>query len=164
MERIRKAIYLIRRHKVILDRDLADLYGVQTRSLKQAVKRNEKRFPGDFMFVLNKEETRKWRSQIVISNSDKMGLRHAPMAFTEQGVAMLSGVLNSPRAVRVNIAIMRAFVQLRQWLASHADLSRKMARLEKKYDAQFRIVFVAIRQLMAPPDPPKPRIGFLKAP
>jgi hypothetical protein len=107
-----------------------------------------------------REELADWRSQSVTSNSDRMGLRHAPMAFTEQGVAMLSSVLNSERAIQVNIAIMRTFTQLRQMLVSHADLARKLADLEKRYDAQFRVVFDAIRQLMKPPDPPHKRIGF----
>jgi SAM-dependent methyltransferase len=153
-ERIHKAIYLIRGQKILLDRDLAALYEVPTKVLKQAVKRNIERFPEDFMFVLTREELMNWRSQVVTSNSDKMGLRHAPMAFTEQGVAMLSGVLNSPRAIHVNIAIMRAFVHLRLLLATHADLARKLEELEKKYDSQFRIVFDAIRQLTTLPEPP----------
>lgn len=160
IEHIRQAIILLRGQKVMLDRDLAALYGVETKALKQAVKRNADRFPDDFMFVLSPDEFAEWRSQFVTSKSDRMGLRHAPMAFTEQGVAMLSSVLNSERAIRVNIAIMRAFVQLRQLLASHEDLARKLADLEKKYDAQFKIVFDAIRQLMTPPDPPKKQIGF----
>lgn len=160
MERIQQAIYLIRGQKVMLDRDLAALYGVSTKVLKQAVKRNADRFPDDFMFVLNPDEFMQWRSQFVTSISDRMGLRHAPMAFTEQGVAMLSGVLHSARAIQVNIAIMRAFVQLRALLATHAGLARKLEELEEKYDAQFRVVFDAIRQLMAPPDPPRKPIGF----
>ena len=131
VERIHKAIYLIRGQKVLLDRDLAALYEVPTKALKQAVKRNPARFPEDFMFVLSPKEFANWRSHFVTSNSDRMGLRHAPMAFTEQGVAMLSGVLNSQRAVRVNVAIMRAFVQLRGILATHADLARKLEALEK---------------------------------
>jgi hypothetical protein len=161
-ERIERAILLIRGQKVLLDSELAILYGVETRDLNQAVKRNEKRFPEDFMFQLSAEEFMNWRSQIVISNpAAKMGLRRRPYAFTEQGVAMLSSVLRSDRAVAVNIEIMRTFVRLRQMLASHADLARRLDELEAKYDSQFRVVFDAIRQLMAPPDPPKkPRIGF----
>jgi hypothetical protein len=158
--RIRQAIIMVRGQRVILDRDLAELYRVETRTLKQAVRRNAARFPEDFMFVLTAEEFKNWRSQFVISNSDRMGLRHAPMAFTEQGVAMLSSVLNSERAIRVNIAIMRAFVQLRQILASHEDLRRKLSELEKKYDSQFKVVFDAIRQMMTPADPPRKEIGF----
>jgi len=161
-ERIDKAILLIRGHKVMLDRDLAELYGVPTKVLNQAVGRNAKRFPADFMFQLSKEEVEEWRSQLVTSNSAaKMGLRRPPYAFTEQGVAMLSSVLHSDRAVNVNIEIMRAFVRLRRLLATHADLARKLEALEKKYDAQFKMVFDAIRQLMAPPpEPRRGRIGF----
>jgi hypothetical protein len=160
IERIRQSIILLRGQKVMLDRDLAALYGVRTSILKRAVRRNEGRFPDDFMFVLDPQEVANWRCQFGTSNSDRMGLRYAPMAFTEQGVAMLSSVLNSERAIRVNIAVMRAFVQLRQLLASHEDLARKLADLEKKYDAQFKIVFDAIRQVMAPPEPPPRKIGF----
>ena len=148
IERIQKAIYLIRGQKVMIDRDLAALYEVSTKVLKQAVKRHADRFPGDFMFVLNRKEFMIWRSQFVTSKSDRIGLRHPPMAFTEQGVAMLSTVLNSLRAIQVNIAVMRAFVQLRTILSSHTDLARKLEELEKKYDAQFRVVFDAIRRLM----------------
>lgn len=140
VERIEQSIYMIRGLKVMLERDLAALYGVETRALKQAVRRNADRFPDDFMFVLTGKEFINWRSQFVTSNSDKMGLRHAPMAFTEQGVAMLSTVLNSERAIDVNIAIMRTFVKLRQMLDSHARLAKKLAELEAKYDGQFRIV------------------------
>lgn len=160
VERIESKILFLRGQKVMLDRDLAELYGVPTKSLKQAVNRNLARFPGDFMFVLTRQEFANWRSQFVTSNSDKMGLRHPPMAFTEQGVAMLSSVLNSEQAVLVNIAIIRAFVRLRQLLASHEDLARKLAELEKKYDAQFSVVFDAMRELMEPPVPPKKEIGF----
>lgn len=160
LEKIRQAILLLRGQKVMLDRDLAALYGVPTKALKQAVKRNAGRFPDDFMFVLTPEELTEWRSQFVTSKSDRMGLRHPPMAFTEQGVAMLSSVLNSERAIRVNIAIMRAFVELRQLLATHEDLARKLAELERKYDRQFRIVFDAIRELMRPLEPPHKQIGF----
>jgi hypothetical protein len=161
-ERIRSAILLVRGQKVMLDRDLAELYGVETRVLVQAVKRNLRRFPGDFMFRLNREEFENWRSQMVISNaSARMALRRPPYAFTEQGVAMLSSVLNSQQAIDVNIEIVRAFVRLREILATHKDLARRLDELEKKYDAQFRVVFDAIRQLMAPPShPSKRRIGF----
>lgn len=146
-ERIDSRIYLMRGHKVLLDRDLAELYGVETRVLNQAVRRNAGRFPPDFMFSLTREEIRNL-SQFVISP----GFKHAPqvLVFTEQGVAMLSGVLNSPRAIQVNIEIMRAFVRLRQLIASSADLARKLVSLEKKYDAQFKAVFDAIRALMSP--------------
>ena len=160
MERIRRAILLLRGQKVMLVRDLAELYGVPTKALKQAVKRNTDRFPEDFMFLLTPQELMEWRSQFVTSKADRMGLRYAPMAFTEQGVAMLSTVLSSPRAIQVNIAIMRAFVQFRGLLASHEDLARKLAELERRYDAQFRAVFEAIRQLTTPPAPNRRRIGF----
>ena len=161
VDRIERAIILIRGQKVILDNDLAALYKVPTKALKQAVRRNAERFPEDFMFVLNAKEVAILRSQIVTSRSWG-GRRYPPMAFTEQGVAMLSSVLRSKRAVKVNIEIMRAFVRLRQLLKSHADLARKLAEMEKKYDSQFRIVFEAIRQLMIPPEdePPRRQIGF----
>ena len=175
VERIERAILVIRGHKVMLDSDLASLYEVETKILNQAVKRNTDRFPEDFMFQLSEEEFENWRSQTVTSNLNS-GLRsqsvtlkggrgqhrkYLPYAFTEQGVAMLSSVLRSPRAVAVNVEIMRAFVRLRQMLASHADLARKLDALEKKYDAQFRIVFEAIRQLMASPEAKSQRkIGF----
>jgi hypothetical protein len=165
-ERIEKAILLIRGHKVMLDRDLAELYGVPTKVLNQSVRRNLKRFPDDFMFQLSQEELENWRSQMVTSNSaSRMALRRPPYAFTEQGVAMLSSVLHSDRAVAVNIAIMRAFVHLREILATHKDLARKLEELERKYDTQFRAVFEAIRQLMIPPpEPRRGRIGFKTPP
>lgn len=145
---------------MILDFDLAQLYGVETRALKQAVRRNPDRFPTDFMFELSSVEVKTLVSQTVIPTRGKLG-GAAPMAFTEQGVAMLSSVLRSPRAVQVNIAIMRAFVRLREMLMSNVDLARKLLALENKYDAQFRVVFDAIRELMeGPPPTPKPRIGF----
>jgi hypothetical protein len=157
---IERTIYLVRGQKVMLDRDLAALYGVDTKALKQAVRRNLKRFPPDFMFLLAPEELTKWRSQFVTSNSDRMGLRHAPMAFTEQGVAMLSGLLNSDRAIEVNIAVMRTFVRLRRMLEIHEELARKLAELESKYDGQFRAVFEALDALMVPPEPERRPIGF----
>jgi hypothetical protein len=162
-ERIERSILLIRGQKIMLSIDLANLYDVEPRSLIQAVKRNIDRFPDDFMFQLTKEEFENLKSQNVISSLNGWGgLRRArPYAFTEQGVAMLSTVLRSPTAVRVNIEIMRAFVRLRRMLASHAELSRKLNALEKKYDSQFKAVFDAIRQLMQPPDAkPKRPIGF----
>jgi hypothetical protein len=149
-ERIERAIVLMRGQKVMLDRDLAALYGVSTKALKQAVRRNADRFPEDFMFSLNDQEFAHWRSQFVTSNADRMGLRYPPMAFTEQGVAMLSSALKSKRAVRVNIEIMRAFVKLRMILSTHVELARKLEQMEKKYDAQFKVVFDAIRELMSP--------------
>ena len=160
IERIEKAIYLIRGEKVMLDRDLAALYDVSTKALKQAVRRNTNRFPPDFMFVLNKNEFEAWRSQFVTSKADRMGLRYPPMAFTEHGILMLSSVLNSERAVQVNIEIMRAFVRLRQMLASNSELSRRLNELEGKYDRQFKVVFDAIRQLMSPTVSPRKEIGF----
>jgi hypothetical protein len=160
IERIEKAIFLIRGEKVMLDRDLASLYGVTTSVLKQAVRRNVERFPHDFMFVLDKTEFEIWRSQFVISSADRKGLRHPPMAFTEQGVAMLSSILRSKRAVLVNIEIMRAFVRLRQMLASNSELASKLEKLERKYDRQFKVVFDAIRRLMTPPAPKRKQIGF----
>jgi hypothetical protein len=160
-ERIERAILLIRGEKVLLDRDLAELYGVETRVLVQAVKRNLRRFPADFMFQLSKEEFENWRSQFVMSNpGSKMGLRRRPYAFTEQGVAMLSSVLHSDRAIDVNIAIMRAFVRLREMLASHADLARRLDELERKYDQQFAVVFQAIRELMKPPTAKPNEMGY----
>jgi phage regulator Rha-like protein len=158
-DRIEKAILLIRKQKVMLDADLADLYGVQTKFLVRAVKRNIDRFPADFMFQLSKEEFGDLRFHFGTS-SDWGGRRYPPYAFTEQGVAMLSSVLRSQRAVHVNIEIMRAFIRLRQILASNAELARKLDELEKKYDAQFKEVFEAIRQLMTPPEPKRRPIGF----
>jgi hypothetical protein len=162
MERIARAILLIRGQKAMLDEALAALYEVEVKALNQAVKRNVDRFPDDFMFQLTAEETAFLRSQFVtLKAGSGRHRKYRPYAFTEQGVAMLSSVLRSKRAVRVNIEIMRAFVQLRQMLSSHADLARKLAALEKKYDAQFKVVFEAIRELMTPPEPPRKRpIGF----
>jgi len=160
-ERIERTILLIRGQKVMLDRDLADLYGVETRVLLQAVRRNSARFPKDFMFQFSQAELENWRSQFVMSNpAAKMALRRRPFVFTEQGVAMLSTVLNSDRAIRVNIEIMRAFVRLRQLITGNAELARKLAELEHKYDKQFRVVFEAIRQLMIPPETKRKQIGF----
>ena len=162
-ERIEKAILVIRGQKVMLDADLAALYGVETRVLVQAVKRNTERFPEDFMFQLSKEEADFLRSQIVTLKKGRgQHSKYLPYAFTEQGVAMLSSVLHSQRAIHVNIEIMRAFIRLRQMLASHVELARKLDALEKKYDAQFKQVFEAIRQLMAPPEPKRRPIGFRK--
>jgi hypothetical protein len=173
-----RRILLIRQHRVMLDYDLAGLYGVEARALNQAVKRNLDRFPDDFMFQLTPAEAEHVRtlvsqsvhpapgepansSQSVMSSRKHRGRSYLPYAFTEQGVAMLSSVLRSARAVQVNVAIMRAFVRLREMLLSNADLARKLAELELKYDSQFKAVFDAIRQLMAPPPtPPKPEIGF----
>jgi hypothetical protein len=174
VERIERVILVIRGHKVMLDTDLALLYEVETKALNRAVKRNLDRFPADFMFQLTDEEAESLRCQFGTSKAEtgkasrsqfgtsngRGGRRYLPYAFTEQGVAMLSSVLHSPRAVQVNIEIMRAFVRLRQMLQQNADLARKLAQLEKKYDAQFRAVFDAIRELMKPPDKTRRRIGF----
>lgn len=162
MERITQAILLIRGQKVMLDNDLADLYQVEIKVLNQAVKRNIARFPDDFMFQLTAGETAHLRSQFVTLKTGRgQHRKYLPYAFTEQGVAMLSSVLRSDRAIHVNIEIMRAFVRLRQMLASNAELARKLAALERKYDAQFKVVFDAIRELMTPPVPKKKRpIGF----
>ena len=163
VERIESRILVIRGQKVILDASLAGLYAVTTKALNQAVKRNLVRFPGDFMFQLTAEEATLLRSQSVTLKTGRGRHRkYQPYAFTEQGVAMLSSVLRSERAVLVNVEIMRAFVRLRRMLETHADLARKLAALERKYDAQFKSVFDAIRELMTPPEPPrKRRIGFL---
>ena len=162
VERIERSILMSRGHKVMLDADLAELYRVKTRVLLQAVKRNLNRFPDDFMFRLTVEENAALRSQIVTLKGGRgQHRKYLPYVFTEQGVAMLSSVLRSKRAVQVNVEIMRAFVRLHQMLSSNADLARKLDGLEKKYDAQFRVVFDAIRQLMAPAEPKKRKIGFL---
>jgi hypothetical protein len=161
VEAIERRIYLIRGEKVMLDADLADLYGVSTKAFNQAVKRNPDRFPADFMFQLNKDEAGNLRSQTVTSSWG--GRRYLPYVFTEHGVSMLSSVLNSDRAVQVNIAIMRAFVKLREIMATHKDLAHKIEALERKYakhDQQIQIVFDAIKRLLEPPVSPKRRIGF----
>jgi flagellar capping protein FliD len=165
VEKIVQCIYLIRDKKVMMDRDLAELYGVETAQLKRAVKRNIERFPEDFMFELTKQELEDWRCQFGTSNGTKKGLRYLPMVFTEQGVAMLSSVLRSRRAISVNIQIMRAFTQLRQMLSTHEDLKKKIEDMESKYDHQFKVVFDAIKQLLTTESRPKRRIGFeLKEP
>jgi ORF6N domain len=157
---VEQKILLLRGERVMLDADLAELYGVETRALIQAVKRNRERFPEDFMFQLTADEAARLRSQTVISKAGRGGRRYAPFAFTEHGVAMLAAVLQSPRAVQVSIEIVRAFVRLRAMLAGNIELARKLAALEKKYDAQFKVVFDAIRELMAPSPKPRRRIGF----
>ena len=153
-----RPILLVRGHTVMLDADLATLYGVETRALVQAVKRNLSRFPEDFMFQLTLDEATNLRSQSVISSWG--GRRTPPYAFTEQGVAMLSSVLHSERAAQVNVEIMRTFVRLREVLSSNADLARKLTALEKRYDAQFKGVFDAIHALMTAPTGTKRKIGF----
>ena len=164
IERIEQAIFLIRGQKVLLDADLAQLYGVETKILNKAVKRNLDRFPEDFMFQLTAEEAENLRFQIGTSKKQRGGRRYLPYVFTEQGVAMLSSVLNSKRAIDVNIAIMRAFVQLRKMIASHDKLARKFTELEQhleSHDEQIQAIFEAIRQLMIPPAKPRKKIGFV---
>jgi hypothetical protein len=174
VERIEKRIFLLRGQKVMLSTDLAELYEVEPRALVQAVKRNIDRFPDDFMFQLTWKEASDLLSQSVIMKEPydsgsrsqpvilKRGrnIKYAPYAFTEQGIAMLSSVLRSKRAVRVNVEIVRTFVRLRGLLATHKDLAQKLEKMEKKYDAQFRVVFNAIRQLIAAPEPKEKKIGF----
>ncbi len=169
LQKIERAISQVRGQNILFDMDLAELYGVTVMALNQAVKRNGERFPSDFMFQLTAEEYETLLSQNVISKPSggserRGGRRTPPYAFTEQGVAMLSSVLKSKRAAQVNVEIMRTFVRLRRMLAGNAELAGRLDELEKKYDAQFRAVFDAIRQLMAPPqpDPNRPPIGFTR--
>ena len=157
---IENSIYLIRGHKVMIDSHLAGLYGVPTKYLNQQVHRNIKRFPTDFMFPLTPEEAKILRLQIATSKNGSGGRRYLPCVFTEQGVAMLSSVLNSPKAIQVNIQIMRTFVKLHRLMETHADLAKKIEALENKYDGQFKVVFEAIRQLMIPPERKRRKIGF----
>jgi len=157
--RIERSIRMIRHEKVILDEDLAELYGVEVKRLNEQVRRNPDRFPADFMFQLTNQEFKDLKSQFATS-SQWGGRRTAPYAFSEQGVAMLSSVLHSPRAVQVNVEIMRTFVRLRRMLASHADLAAKLEQMEQKYDSQFRVVFDAIRQMMQDTSIPAEKIGF----
>ena len=161
VENISSKIFIIRGFKVMLDKDLAELYGVETRVLKQAVKRNNERFPEDFMLSLTNQDVRNLTSQLVISSWG--GSRHPPLAFTEQGVAMLSTVLNSKRAIQVNIAIMRAFVRMREILVTNKEFSEKLEIMEEQlaeHDEQFRVVFEAIKQLLKADEKPKKKIGF----
>ena len=173
-ENVAQLVFFIRGEKVMLDADLAKLYGVTTKALNQAMRRNKTRFPEDFAFRLSREEFDNMRSQIVTTSKDRLGIwsqivttsqkyrrsDSLPVAFTEQGVAMLSSVLRSARAVEVNIAIMRTFVQLRRLMDTNRDLAHKIEALEKKYDEQFAVVFEAIKQLIAPPAAPQKQIGF----
>ena len=167
-EIITHKIHIIRKQKVMIDRDLAELYGVETKYLKRQVKRNKERFPEDFMFEMTKEEFQNWRSQFVTSNSsDKMGLRYAPYVFTEQGVAMLSSVLNSPRAIAVNIKIIRIFTKLREMLFSNKDLLLRMEKVERKLSNQnknIELVFTYLDELQEKKEQQKPRtkIGYKK--
>jgi hypothetical protein len=160
VRRIQRTILRLRGCNVLLDADLAALYQVDVKVLNQAVKRYRARFPGDFMFRLSGHETKSLRSQIVTSKVGRGGRRTPPYAFTEHGIAMLSSVLRSPRAVQVNVEIMRAFVRHRQMLTSNVELARKLDDLETKYDAKFSVVFQAIRDLMTPPAASRTRIGF----
>lgn len=162
-EVIMNKIYLLRGEKVMLDKDLAEMYGVETRVLNQAVKRNTLRFPDDFVFQLNEEEFENWISQTVISNSKKMGLRKRPFAFTEQGVSMLSGVLNSPIAIQVHIQIIRIFSKMREMLLSNKDILLKLERMEKdvkENKEDIALIFEALKKLLNPPQEPRKRIGF----
>jgi hypothetical protein len=167
-ERIENRIFFIRGRKVMFDRDLAELYGVDTKVLKQQVRRNRDRFPEDFMFELNVKEFENWRSQIVTSKGDIKGLRYRPYVFTESGVAMLSTVLKSKKAIHMNIQIMRAFTRLRELVASNKELRVKLEEMERRvekrlgvHDAQLKSIFDAIQKLLTPPDEPKKnRIGF----
>lgn len=163
IEKVESKIYLIRGKKVMLDKNLAELYGIETKVLLQAVKRNKDRFPEDFMFQLDQKEYEVLRSQIVTSNKGRGGRRFKPYAFTEQGVAMLSSVLSSKRAVMVNIQIMRTFTKLREMIESNKDLRRKIEEMENKYDTQFKAVFEAIKNLIEPEVKQKRKIGFYVA-
>lgn len=161
MERIERAILFIRGEKIMLDADLAEVYGVETKALNQAVKRNAARFPEDFMFRLTVDEVAELnRSQIVTGSQKHRDPRFPPFAFTEHGALMLANVLNSERAAQTSVMVVRAFVRLRQLLSSNAELARKLEAMEKKYDAQFKMVFDAIRQLMSPTETKRKEIGF----
>jgi hypothetical protein len=160
-ERIENAILLIRGEKLILDSDLAALYGVETRALLQAVKRNRERFPSDFMIQLTLKEYDSLRSQIVISKG-RGGRRYLPYAFSEHGAIMAASVLNSKTAVETSVQVVRAFVRLRQMLASNKELAHRLIELERRYDTQFKVVFDAIRELMTTPEPKRKQIGFAK--
>jgi hypothetical protein len=160
---IEKRIFAVRGRQVMLDEDLADLYGVETRVLVQQVKRNAKRFPGDFMFQLTSAEAEVLRSQIVISNEGRGGRRYAPYVFTEQGIAMLSGVLRSDRAIAVNIEIMRTFVELRRVASSYVAIEKRLEEIERElggHDEQLNQIFATLRQLISPPARPKRPVGF----
>ena len=162
-ETIISKIYVIRGQKVMIDRDLAKLYGIETKVLKQAAKRNFDRFPEDFMFEMTGEEFQNWRSQIVTSNSERMGLRYAPFCFTEQGVTMLSCVLNSKKAIETNIRIIRVFIKMREMLLTHKDILLKLEQFEKqlgKNSEDIQIIFKALRQFLNPPQEPRKLIGY----
>jgi phage regulator Rha-like protein len=166
-------IYLIRKQKVMLDRDLAELYGVETKVLKQAVRRNISRFPLDFMFEMTPKELEDWRSQNVTSKEDRQGLRYAPFCFTEQGVTMLSCILNSERAIAVNIQVIRVFARMRELLLTHKDILIKLEQIEKtllqhdgrmtRHEEQILLIFEALKQLLNPPSEHRPRVGFRRS-
>lgn len=163
VERIESRILLVRGRKVILDSDLAELYGVTTKRLNEQVKRNRDRFPSDFMLRLNSEEMKALRSQFATSNRERGGRRYLPNAFTEHGAIMAATVLNTSRAVEVSVYVVRAFIRLREILATHKELARKLAQLEERieeHDEEIVAIFEAIRELMAPPEKPAKRIGF----
>lgn len=156
-------IYLIRGQKVMIDRDLSELYGVETRVLKQAVRRNIERFPEDFMFEMNKEEFDQWREENITASEDKQGLRYAPFCFTEQGVTMLSCVLNSKRAIEVNIQVIRIFTRLREMVLTHKDILLKLEQLERKamrQDGDIKLIFKYLKELLNPKTEPMRRIGY----
>lgn len=169
-ENVISKIYLIRGKKVMMDRDLAEMYGVETRRLNEQVKRNEKRFPSDFMFEMTAKELENWKSQFATSNKENMGLRKLPNVFTEQGVAMLSSVLNSETAIEVNIQIIRIFTRMREVLLTHKDILLKLELLEKKmlkqdertnkHEDEIQYIFKALKQLLNAPNPPRKRIGY----
>ena len=162
-ELVMNKIYLIRGHKVMLDRDLAELYGVETKRLKEAVRRNIDRFPEDFLFEMSSGELEDWRTQFATSNSEKMGLRRPPFCFTEQGVAMLSSVLNSETAIRVNIQIIRVFTKMRELLLTHKDILLQLEKMEKKltgHDEDLQLIFQYLKQLLNPPQLPRNKVGF----
>ena len=162
-ELVMNKIYFIRGQKIMLDRDLAELYGVETKRLKEAVRRNIDRFPDDFMFEMTLEELENWRTQFATSNSEKMGLRYPPFCFTEQGVAMLSSVVNSETAIRVNIQIIRVFTKMRELLLTHKDILLQLEKMEKKltgHDEDIALIFKYLKQLLTPPQTPRSKIGF----
>ena len=165
-ETIMNKIYLVKGKKVMIDRDLAELYGVETKVLKQAVRRNKERFPPDFMFAMNQKQLKNWRSQFVTSNfGDKMGLRYAPFCFTEQGVTMLSCILNSKRAIAMNIQIIRIFARLREMIMTNKGILLKLRELESRvtgHDENIQRIFGALKQLLNPPPLPRRKIGFRK--
>ncbi|MEJ0104405.1 MAG: ORF6N domain-containing protein [Bacteroidota bacterium] len=165
-ERVMNKIYLIRGQKVMLDRDLSELYQVETKRLKEAVRRNIDRFPEDFMFEMTVEELENWRTQFASSNSEKMGLRYPPFCFTEQGVAMLSSILNSEIAIHVNIQIIRIFTKMRQVILEHKDILLQLEKIENKltkHDEDIVLIFQYLKKLLDPPQIPRPKVGFRRS-